>query len=59
MENILHKEVGMSKVLAGWVPQLLTPDQKLTRLVMSEANLAMFETDADGFVKRFLNKNDR
>ena len=36
VENILHKELGMSKVSAQWVPRLLTPDQKLIRLVMSE-----------------------
>ena len=44
----------MSKVSARWVPQLLKPDQKLTRLVISEVNLAMFEADPDGFVERFL-----
>ena len=37
-ENILHKELGMWEVLARWAPRLLTSDQKLTRLVMSEAN---------------------
>ena len=53
VENILHNELGMSKVSAQWVPQLLTPDQKLTRLVMSEANLARFEVDPDRFVEHF------
>ena len=33
---------------------VLTPDQKLTTVVMSEANLAMFEADSNGFVERFL-----
>jgi len=28
IENILHKELGLSKVSARWVPQLLAPDQK-------------------------------
>ena len=54
VENILHKELGVSKVSARWLPLLLTPDQMLTRLVMSEANLAMFKADPDGFVGRFL-----
>ena len=27
VENILHKELGMSKVSTRWVPRLLTPDQ--------------------------------
>ena len=58
VENILHNELGMSKVSARWVPRLLTPDQKLTRLVMSEANLARFEVDPDRFVERFLTQDE-
>ena len=42
VENILHNELGMSKVSARWVPRLLTPDQKLTRLTLSQENLAIF-----------------
>ena len=57
VENILHNELGMSKVSARWVPRLLTPDQKLTRLVMSEANLARFAADPDRFVERFLTQD--
>ena len=49
----------MSKVLAQWVPQLLTSDQKLTRLIMSEVNLARIEADQDHFVKRFLTQDKR
>ena len=33
--------------------RLLTPDQKLTRFVMSEANLAMLEADPDGLLSVF------
>ena len=58
VENILHNKLGMSKVLARWVPWLLTPDQKLTRLIMSEANLARFEADPDRFVEHFLTQNE-
>ena len=58
VENILHNELGMSKVSARWVPRLLTSDQKLTRLVMSEANLARFEADPDRFVERFLTQDE-
>ena len=58
VENILHNKLGMSKVSAQWVPWLLTPDQKLTRLVMSEANLARFEADPDRFVERFLTQDE-
>ena len=58
VENILHNELGKSKVSVRWVPRLLTPDQKLTRLVMSEANLARFEVDPDRFVERFLTQDE-
>ena len=58
VENILHNELGMSKVSARWVLRLLTPDQKLTRLVISKANLARFEADPDCFVERFLTQEE-
>ena len=58
VENILHNELGMAKVSTRWVSRLLTPDQKLTRLVMSEANLARFEADPDRFVERFLTQDE-
>ena len=38
VENILHNELGMSKVSTEWVSWLLMPDQKHTRLVMLQAN---------------------
>ena len=58
VENIFHNKLGMSKVSAKWVPWNLTPDQKLTRLVMSEANLARVEADPDHFVERFLSQEE-
>ena len=58
VENILHQELDMSKVSAGWVPRLLTPAQKHTRLVMSPANLAFFETNSDSFLERFLTQDE-
>ena len=42
-EKILHNELGMSKVSSRWVPRLSTPDQRLTRLTLSQANLAIFK----------------
>ena len=58
VENILYNKLGMSKVLARWVPRLLTPDQKLTRLVMSDTNLVRLEADPDRFVERFLTQDE-
>ena len=48
----------MLKVSARWVHRLLTLDQKLTELVMSEANLTMFEADLDVCVERFFTKDE-
>ena len=58
VENIFHNKLGMSKILAQWVSWFLTRDQKLTRLIMSEANLARFEADTDRFVERFLTQDE-
>ena len=58
VENILHNELGMSKVSARCVPWLLTPDQQHTKLVMSQANLTLFETDPAGFLERFLTQDE-
>ncbi|XP_030588657.1 histone-lysine N-methyltransferase SETMAR-like [Archocentrus centrarchus] len=58
VENILHNELGMSKISARWVPRLLTPDQKRTRLVTSQANLALFEANPDDFLERFLTQDE-
>ena len=58
VENILHNELGMSKVSARWLRRLLTSDQMFTRLVMSEANFARFEADPDRFVEHSLTQNE-
>ena len=43
VENILQNEFGVSKVSARWVAPLLTPEQKLTRLILSQVNLTIFD----------------
>ena len=58
VENILLKELGMLKVSAWWVPHFLTPDQKNTRLVMSQANLAVFKAVPDSFLECFLTQDE-
>ena len=58
VENILRNELDMSKVSARLVPRLLISDQKLTRILMSEANLAIFEANPDRFVECFLTQNE-
>ena len=42
IENMLHNELGMLKVSARRVPRLLTLDQRLTRLILSQANYLLF-----------------
>ncbi|XP_076029120.1 histone-lysine N-methyltransferase SETMAR-like [Oratosquilla oratoria] len=59
VENILHKELDVSKVSPPWVPRLLTSDQKHTRIVMSHANLTLFEADRVSFLERFLTQEER
>ena len=58
VENILHQELGMSKVSARWVLRLLRPAHKHTRLVMLQANFALFETNPDSFLERFLTQDE-
>ena len=59
VENILHNELGMSKVSERWMPQLLTPDQKLTRLTMLQANLAFFFlADQASILDHFLTQDE-
>ena len=58
VEFILHSELGMSKVSARWVPRLLTPDQKRTRMTMSRDNLLLFEANPVNFVERFLTQDE-
>ena len=40
------------------VPRLLTPEQKRIRMVISQANLALFEANSDGFCKRFVTQDE-
>lgn len=58
VHNIIRDELGMSKVSARWVPKLLTPDHKRTRLLTSRDNLALFEQNPDGFLQRFVTMDE-
>lgn len=58
VEKIRRKEFGLSKVSVLWVPRILTSDQKHTRLVMSQENLAPFEADPASFLERFLTQDE-
>lgn len=58
VHNIIHDELGMNKVSARWVPRLLTPDHKRTRLLTSRDNLALFEQNPDDFLQRFVTMDE-
>lgn len=58
VHRILTEDLGMTKVSARWVPRLLTPDQKRVRQRMSRDNLALFNSDPDGFMARFVTQDE-
>ena len=50
LKKITHI-LGMSKVWARWVPQMLTDNQKSTQLDISRYLLSRFEDDPGNFIK--------
>ena len=41
--RILHDKLGMSKVSCRWIPRMLTPLQKLSRVEICRENLSLYE----------------
>ena len=58
VEKILRNELGMLQISIRRVPRLFMPDQKLTRLILSQTNLAIFEADQARFPDRFLTHDE-
>lgn len=54
VHNILHEHLHMKKVSTRWVPHLLTVDQKLIRMNVSQECLGMFQRNATEFLQRFI-----
>ena len=54
---ILTNILGMSKVLAGWVPRMLTDDQKRTQLDISRYFLSRYEDDPCNFIERVVTQD--
>ena len=44
--------LGVSKVLAKWIPRMSTDDQKRTRLNISRYILSRFDDDSSDFIDR-------
>ena len=51
---ILHEILGMGKLLARWVPSLLTPDNKRNSETISEQCLMLFKETPKEFLRRFV-----
>ncbi|XP_011068812.1 PREDICTED: histone-lysine N-methyltransferase SETMAR-like [Acromyrmex echinatior] len=55
---ILHDVLEMKKLLAQWVPRLLTIDQKQQRVDDSTAGLALLQHNRADFFRRFVTMNE-
>lgn len=53
-EIILNNEHSTTKLSARWVSRFLTPDHKLTSLIISQQNLTLFARDPTGFFEGFI-----
>lgn len=54
VETILHMKLGMTKVSCRWVPKMLTPEMKHTRVTICKELLDWYESDPDMFVTRII-----
>ena len=55
---ILQEELDMIKLCAGWVPHLLTADQKRSRMEISEQCLERFNKNKTYFVRWFITMDE-
>ena len=52
VHTILHEHLSMSKVCARWVPKMLTPDMKATRVNTSSVLLSLYNVNPENFLSR-------
>ena len=52
VHTILHEHLSMSKVCARWVPKMLTPDMKATRVNTSSVLLSRYNVNPENFLPR-------
>lgn len=52
--SILHEELGLSKLLARWVPKALRPDQLNLRCELSTVILTKIEANENSFLNELL-----
>ena len=58
VHSILTEDLEMRKLLARWVPRLLTVDRKHTRRTLWRTNLNLFEEDPANFLKGFVTMDE-
>ena len=58
IENILHEKLGIRKLLARWVPRLLTVEQKRYRMTTSEHYLDMVKRNPKEFLRHFVTADE-
>ena len=58
VQSILTNILGMLKVLARWVPQMLTDDQKRNWLNISRYLLSCYEDDPGDFTERVVTQDE-
>lgn len=54
VHEILHQHLGFNKVSARWVPKMLKPDQRATRVALSTQLLDRYNLDRENFEKRII-----
>ena len=57
-QSIQTNILGMSKVLARWVPRMLTDDQKRTWLDISKYLLSRYEDDPGDFIEKVVTQDE-
>ena len=58
VQSILTDILGMSKVLATWVPRMITKDQKKSRLDISKYLLSLSEDDPEKFMRQIVTQDE-
>ena len=58
VHQILHDCLNMRKVCARWVPRMLTPEQKQTRVNACEELLELFQQDPNNFLDRLVTQDE-
>lgn len=56
--QIIHDHLGMRKVCAKWVPKMLLPDQKATRVAICQELLHRYQQEGERFLNRIVTQDE-